>query len=133
MTDDETTNPSHAAEPETQDQHTLAERLRRSRELRGLSQQAVATHTGIPRSAISDIERGVRRVDSLELKKLAVVYGQSLDYLVGADQDEDASLRLLTRAHAGISDHDREALVRFASYLEYNHRVGKHDDDRESR
>ena len=49
----------------------LAQRLRDTREYLDLSQQFVSDQTGIPRSAISDIERGERRVDSLELKRLA--------------------------------------------------------------
>ncbi len=122
MAEDEGATPAAAGETDaskdSSTQHALAERLRLSREVVGLSQQHVAAHTGIPRSAISDIERGVRRVDSLELKKLAVVYGQSIDYLLGDSGDsEDASLRLLTRAHAGMTDHDRESLVRFAQFL----------------
>ena len=40
---------------------TLANRLREEREFANLSQQFVAQQTGIPRSAISDIERGSRR------------------------------------------------------------------------
>ena len=52
----------------------LARRLREAREFTNLSQQFVSEQTGIPRSAISDIERGSRRVESLELKRLAELY-----------------------------------------------------------
>ncbi|MET9914070.1 helix-turn-helix transcriptional regulator [Streptomyces sp. NPDC006476] len=52
----------------------LGERLKKTRDYLNMSQQFVSDNTGIPRSAISDIERGERRVDSLELKKLARLY-----------------------------------------------------------
>lgn len=62
---------------------TLAERLRAARTRAEVSQQHVADHTGIARSALSDIERGTRRVDALELAALAALYGQPLDHLLG--------------------------------------------------
>ena len=52
----------------------LADRLKKLREYLGMSQQHVADCTGITRSAISDIERGQRRVDAVELTKLARLY-----------------------------------------------------------
>ena len=52
----------------------LGKRFREVREYLGFSQQMVSDRTGIARSAISDIERGTRKVDSLELKKLARLY-----------------------------------------------------------
>lgn len=61
----------------------LADRLRQARVAAGLSQQYVADATGLPRSGLSDIERGERRVDALELAALAAVYGQPIDHLLG--------------------------------------------------
>lgn len=55
---------------------TLTENLRAARSRRGLSQQRVAEALHLPRSAVSDIERGARRVDALELKLLAELYGR---------------------------------------------------------
>ena len=52
----------------------LSERLKKTREYLNFSQQWVSERTGIPRVAISEIERSARRVDSLELKKLARLY-----------------------------------------------------------
>src|SRR5438034_11779770 len=61
----------------------LARRLRDQRTFLNLSQQFVSEQTGIPRSAISDIERGSRRVESLELKRLAELYRMPVGYLLG--------------------------------------------------
>jgi transcriptional regulator with XRE-family HTH domain len=46
--------------------------------------------TGIARSAISDIERGVRRVESLELKRFSKVYRYPVDYFLGDAVPEQA-------------------------------------------
>jgi len=106
-------------------QQALGHRLRTCRELAGLSQQAVAASAGIPRTAISDIERGYRKVDVMELKRFALVYNQTVAFLAGEDDEDDGpisgerSLRQLTRAHAGLTDNDRQALVAFAQFLQH--------------
>ena len=53
---------------------TLGERLREAREYLGFSQEEVATYLQVSRSALSNIESGQRKVDALELKKLASLY-----------------------------------------------------------
>ncbi|ANZ35296.1 hypothetical protein BBK82_03575 [Lentzea guizhouensis] len=64
---------------------SLAENLRVARAASGLSQQAVADSTGIPRTAVSDIEHGKREVGALELKALANLFGTSADALLGGE------------------------------------------------
>jgi transcriptional regulator with XRE-family HTH domain len=62
-------------EPDASEEwRTLGARLKGIREYLNLSQHDVAVATGIPRSAISDIERGNRKVDSLELRKFSRLY-----------------------------------------------------------
>lgn len=48
--------------PQT-DRETLGDRLRIAREYVGLKQEEVARHLSIPRSALSNIEAGTRKVD----------------------------------------------------------------------
>lgn len=101
-------------------QQRLGSRLRESREYLGLSQQLVADRTGIPRSAISDIERGVRKVDSLELKKFALVYSKPVGYFLDEAEEADPAahtLQVLTRATAGMTEADRQKLVEYAELL----------------
>lgn len=118
-----------AGEADLQAQAALAERLRLSRAKLRLSQQTVADNTGIPRSAISDIERGERRVDSLELKKFAVVYGQSVEYLLNGTQPDDAgSFQILARAHAGMTGADRDKLLAFAQFLRHSAALDEDQD-----
>jgi transcriptional regulator with XRE-family HTH domain len=102
----------------------LAGRLREAREFVNLSQTFVAEQTGIPRSAISDIERGERRVESLELKRLAGLYRMPVDYFLGTDTrselagaSDDQTVRALARAASDMSPPEREQVLRFALFL----------------
>jgi transcriptional regulator with XRE-family HTH domain len=102
----------------------LAKRLRETREYLDLSQQFVAEQTGIARSAISDIERGERRVESLELKRFAQVYGVTVSYFLEDDAAVDGAheLRVLARMIGGLNADQREEVRRFANYLRHSSR-----------
>jgi transcriptional regulator with XRE-family HTH domain len=95
-------------------------RLKQVREYLSLSQQVVANTTGIPRSAISDIERGQRRVDSLELRKFARLYSYPVGFFLGEDGPADESLLALARAVAGLTDNDKDEVIRFAQFLRFS-------------
>lgn len=103
----------------------LAHKLREAREYVNLSQQFVAAQTGIPRSAISDIERGTRRVESLELKRLAELYRMPINFFLGTDPDpeaagaaEDPQVVALTRAAEGLEKSSKDEVLRFALFLQ---------------
>jgi transcriptional regulator with XRE-family HTH domain len=97
----------------------LAKRLREAREYLNLSQQFVSDKTGIPRSAVSDIERGARKVDSLELRKLARLYMYPVGYFLGEEEAGD-DVRALARAVTDLTEGDRAEVVRFAQFLRYS-------------
>jgi transcriptional regulator with XRE-family HTH domain len=100
----------------------LGERLRNTRDYLGMSQQHVSDMTGIPRSAISDIERGTRRVDSLELKKLARLYTRPVSYFLDKEEEVDLgehALAGLPRALVGLTDGDWEEVLSFAEFLKF--------------
>jgi len=99
----------------------LARRLKEAREFLNMSQQFVAAETGIPRSAISDIERGVRRVDSLELKRLATLFRLTPEYLLtGSDAEaaQSATLSALARATSEMTTGEQDEVLRFALFLQ---------------
>ena len=101
----------------------LATRLRETREYLDLPQQFVAQQTGIPRSAVSDIERGERRVESLELKRLAQVYGVTVSYFLEDEPaDSDKAMRVLARMIGDLDDSQREEVRHFANYLRHSSR-----------
>jgi transcriptional regulator with XRE-family HTH domain len=100
----------------------VPERVRETREYLGFSQEFVADRTGLPRSAISDIERGMRKVNSLDLKRLANVFGVSVSYLVGETGQEDSSrtVHAITRLAGELTEKEREEVLRFARFLRHS-------------
>jgi len=98
----------------------LGQRLKRLREYLGMSQHQVAEWTGIPRSAVSDIERGQRKVDAVELTKFARLYQRPVGWLL--DEDEHATadahvLEMLARKFSKLNEEDRAQLAAFADFL----------------
>lgn len=104
----------------TDDRKSLGARLRDAREYLRLSQDEVAKAIGIPRPAISLIESGQRKVDALELKKLAELYQRPLAEFTG-EAEIDASIpetvQHLARAAAKLTESDQAELIRFAEFL----------------
>ena len=76
----------------------LGQNLRAAREQAGLSQETVAKHTGIQRSALSEVENGNRNLLAVELWALATLYNVSADWLLGTPPI------LNTLSRNGISD-----------------------------
>lgn len=98
----------------------LGDRLRDARNYLGLTQEEVAAYLSIPRTALTDIEGGRRRVEALELARLAKLYRQPLSYFTGGDESATAlppDVAYLARQAASLSSQDREELGRFADYL----------------
>jgi transcriptional regulator with XRE-family HTH domain len=93
----------------------LAERLKGARELRGLSQEAVARQLGLPRPAISHIENGHRRVEALELTELARIYERPLSYFTM--DDRESQFDKLRRATDDLNETDRDEVIKFAEDL----------------
>ena len=98
----------------------LGERLREARKYLGLKQEEVAAYLKIPRTGLTDIENGQRRVEAIELTRLARLYRQSVGYFTGEDQasaDLPADVAHLARRVADLPEDDRAELSRFADYL----------------
>jgi len=81
-------------------QELLASRLRAARQAAGVTQEAVAEALGIQRTAVVHVEAGTRSVSTLELTRLAQLYGQSVTALVADAEpsDESDGLMALFRA-----------------------------------
>ena len=67
--------------------HTAAygrfqKRLQEARKQAGLTQTEVAEKLGLPQSYVSKIESGERRVDAVELERLAKIYGKNVSYFL---------------------------------------------------
>lgn len=113
----------------------LGSRLKEIREYLGISQQNVAAATGIPRSAVSDIERGQRKVDSLELRKLSKLYRYPVSYLLGeaADDESVEPVSALARVFDDLTEQDRQEVLKFADYLRFSARADKENGTGRSR
>ena len=125
--------------PETDnfgDANLLSDRLKKTREYLNFSQQWVSERTGIPRTAISEIERGSRRVDSLELKKLARLYRYPVGYFLDEDLDAipaEHALAGLPRQLTDLKMDDLNQVMKFAEFLQMSHQADAEsgaDDDR---
>lgn len=103
----------------TDERRILGERLRVAREEAGLSQDQVAQHLDLPRPAISLFERGQRRVEALELARLAKLFKKPLSYFTDdpAVSEESPQLQLLKRTASELSEKDRDEVLRFAEFL----------------
>jgi transcriptional regulator with XRE-family HTH domain len=98
----------------------LGEKLRDSRKYIGLKQEDVAHFLKIPRTALVEIESGQRRVEAIELTRLAKLYKQPVSYFVDEEEasaDLPAEAAYLARQAAELSPQDREELNRFVAYL----------------
>jgi transcriptional regulator with XRE-family HTH domain len=100
----------------------LGERLKEAREYLGLKQEDVAKKIGIPRSALSNIEAGSRKLDAIELAQLAKLYQRPVTGFTGDEPSGKPSkvtkeVAHLARAASTLSQQDRAELARFADFL----------------
>lgn len=109
-----------ATKSELSERQRLGERLREARKYLGLNQEEVAEYLKIPRTALVDIESGQRRVEAIELTRLAKLYRQPIGYFTGEDEAASAlpaSVMFLAKQAAELSDQDKAEVSRFVEYL----------------
>ena len=99
----------------------IASRLRLSREMAGLTQGQVAKRLGWHRPTVSEIEAGRRRVSAEELTTLAEIYGASVPWIAGGD-DEDSSLaaervKLAARELSKLQERDLNRVLQLLQAL----------------
>jgi transcriptional regulator with XRE-family HTH domain len=108
------------AAKEASERQLLGERLRDARKYLGLNQEDVAAYLKVPRTALVDIESGQRRVEALELTRLAKLYKQPIGFFTGEDAAAatlPASVMFLAKQAAELSDQDKAEVSRFVEYL----------------
>lgn len=113
---------------EQDERQQLGERLREARKYVGLKQEDAAAYLKIPRTALGDIESGQRRVEAIELTRLAKLYKQPVGYFTGEDAAATAlppGVAFLARQTAELSSQDREEVSRFVEYLRARSQAGK--------
>lgn len=60
----------------------IGARITEARKVSGLSQEQLGSSIGLDRSAVSRIESGTRKVDSLELSRIAARVGRPIDWFI---------------------------------------------------
>jgi transcriptional regulator with XRE-family HTH domain len=60
----------------------MLERLRQARRDAGLTQAQVAERLGLRQTFVSKVELGERRIDPVELRRFAELYGRDMDYFL---------------------------------------------------
>jgi len=101
------------------DRSALAARLKNAREYAGFSQEEVSGYLKISRSAVSLLENGARRVDALELTRLAKLYQRSMEELTGQERSppESEPIKMVARAAQELTPEDQSEVLRFAQFL----------------
>ncbi len=112
---------------ELEEHAAIGNRLREAREYVGLLQEDVASALGIPRTSLSALEAGKRKVSGVELRRLARLYRRPVGWLLGDEQIELHDVEPLFRATAQLSDQDKEQVLRFAEFLAAAGRPGGGD------
>lgn len=96
----------------------MASRLREAREYLGMSQEEVATALELSRPAVTNIESGTRKVEAVELERLARLYGRTVEFFLRGEQPQlDAKVAFAARTLQGLSDIDLAEVARFAEFL----------------
>lgn len=88
----------------------LPARLRAAREACGLTQADVAQQLGVTPAAVSYLESGARRVSSVQLGKLARLYGREIADFLAAEFEPATALRALFRTQ--LQQEARPELIR---------------------
>lgn len=101
------------------EKNNMAKKIKETRQYIGLTQQQVADSLSIPRSAISDIETGKRKLTAEELKKIANLFRHPVNHFLGEETEIAEDVAVLARTAESLSENDRKELLRFAKFLEF--------------
>lgn len=115
------TNEGHNVTTELNVSHEeLGNRLKAAREYLALSQDEVARAMRIPRSAVSLMEAGQRKVSAIELRRLASLYERPVSFFTDGETVaafEVGEIQHLAREASALSEKDLEELMQFARFL----------------
>lgn len=108
----------------------LAERLRKIRIEKGISQQKLGALFSVSQQAVGKWEKGIAEPDSLTLNKLADYFDVTVDYLLGRTDSPDLAIpkeieNMQFAFHGGIntdglSKEDIDTLKKMADFMRSN-------------
>ena len=107
--------PGEPTDPSMSTATAIGARLREAREYLGLPQDAVAEALGMPLLDLGDLEGGHREATTQEVERLSILYRRPVDWiLTGAEPEVSEETLALVE---GLSEHDRETVLKFAGFL----------------
>lgn len=98
----------------------IAERLKKARELSGLSQAQVALKLNVQRPSISEIEAGRRKISAEELIRFSKLYKVDSSWLLSEDGNseiEKGKLKFAARELSKMSQEDKNRLFEMLNIL----------------
>ncbi|CAI3805416.1 helix-turn-helix domain-containing protein [Rheinheimera sp. MM224] len=103
----------------TETRLVIGAKLKEAREYLDISQEVVAKHIGINRTALSLIENGQRKLDTVELMALAKLYQRPIAYFTAENfsVEPNPNAAVFARKIEQLSDNDRKELEKFAEFL----------------
>ena len=81
----------------------LGRRLREAREASGMTQEQVSREIGLSRASVAQMELGNRQVTSLELDRLAYLYGRDIRQFLAETFEPQDALTVLLRANPDLT------------------------------
>jgi transcriptional regulator with XRE-family HTH domain len=99
------------------DDAAIGGRLRRARAEAQVTQAGAAAALGIPRSAVSELEAGTRRLAAAELARCAALYRRPASWFLDGGPETDGPAEAVARLVAGLPPADQETVARFAEFL----------------
>jgi transcriptional regulator with XRE-family HTH domain len=97
----------------------IGTKLKEAREYFDISQEYAAKQVGINRPALSLIENGQRKLDTVELIALAKLYQRPVAYFTDNNFSvkPNANAAVFARKYENLSENDRKELESFAAFL----------------
>lgn len=110
--------------------------LREARKSKGLTQIEVAKHLGVNQNTYSYWENGKTKIDNESLKKLADLFGVTVDYLLGREEtkkgpaeaepkeqpDEDDIRYALSGEIKDLTDEEFDEIMNYIKFVEQKRR-----------
>jgi transcriptional regulator with XRE-family HTH domain len=94
----------------------MAERIRKAREMSGLSQAQAAKILGLHRPSVTEIEAGNRKISAEEITKFSGLYKVDVSWLLGDSEDQldpnDGRLQLAAREIKKLKPEDLETILK---------------------
>ena len=98
---------------------TLAEKIRKIREEKGMTQKQVAAIMGISQQAYSQYESGAREPKPETMGRIAIALGVDIHDLLNGCFSSDANEKIHYLAHSYIGQRDEQALAGRKALYEY--------------